>query len=510
MLGPGAYTKNNVTNQFAAVGLDAGLGGSWALSIGATFGSSSTATSSFGRAATGGFRSSPSAEAILALNGTTNTQGTGGNALSDPYALGNVVTVTRVLTTANALDVWNPAATNRTSAAVRRSLTDTSEHTEVDNNLTDVTAKVDGEFPVDLLGAGPIKAAFGGDYYHLTQPQSTNTNNGAGPSSTSSRGRTFAFARTGYAAFAEFLIPLVNQDMGIPLVDTLTLDVSGRYDSFSDFGDTKNPKVSLAWGITDGLQARGTFSTSFVAPNVHDVGGPAGVNSQTSVSGGAIGNRRVIPFASVNPLPYSQGPFSARGVGTAGTFVETPSTCLALNSVPGLSGTTAKLVDINGAAATSATLGTGSGEVYGCQLSTSGNSAFSGLTVRGANAGLKPERGLTYSAGIDFNAGQMWDVLDGLSGSITYYQTKFINVVTNQQVENNIPEDTSFGPASNPADGLPGWLPTDTIIQNSDRNPSAYRDAASAHLYHRRCPYSESLHHLARRVRLQSQLSLSD
>ncbi len=450
LLGPGAYSKQNTTNQFATLGLDADLGGDWAFSLGSTFGQSLTATRNFGQVT--------SAQATLALNGTTATNGNEGNALSDPYALGSTVSVTRVLTTANALDVWTPAATNRSAASVLRSLTDSSTDTEVYNNVTDLTMKVDGPLPFDLFGAGPVKAAFGGNYNHLTQPQYQASNNSAGPSSTSSRGRTFAFARTSYAAFAEFLIPIVNQDMGIPLVNTLTLDVSGRYDSFSDFGDTKNPKVSLAWGIFDGLQARGTFSTSFVAPNVHDVGGPAGVNSQTSVRAAQIGNRRLIPFASVNPLPYSQGPFSARGVGTAGTFVENAASCLALNgAVAGV----AAVAD-----ASSNVVAANDPSAYGCLLTTSGHAAFSGLRVGGGNASLKPERGLTYSAGIDFDAGRLWDALDGLSGSVTYYQTKFIDVVTNQQVENNIPEATSFGPASNPADGLPGWLPTDTVIQD--------------------------------------------
>ncbi len=458
LLGPGAYSKANNINQFAAIGVDWDLGNNWAFSLGSTLGSSESISHNYGTVA--------AAQAALALNGTTATSGNTSNALSDPYALGNVATVTRTLTTANALDVWMPAATNRTSASVLRSLTDNSANTTVYNNVADVTVKVDGPLPFDLLGAGPIKAAFGADYYHLTQPQYRATNNGAGPSSTSSAGTTWAFARTSYSAFAEFLIPIVNQDMGIPLVNTLTLDISGRYDSFSDFGDTKNPKVSLAWGIVDGLQARGTFSTSFVAPNVHDVGGSAGVNSQTAVSNTQITNSRIIPFLSVDPLPYSQGPFSARGVGTAGTFVENATSCLALNSVAGLSASTAKLVDIDGATPTSATLGSGPGQTYGCRLTTSSNSGFSGLQIGGANATLKPERGLTYSAGIDFDAGRLWDVLDGLSGSVTYYQTKFIDVITNQQVQANIPEATSFGPAVSASNPLGGWAITDPLIQD--------------------------------------------
>ncbi len=459
LLGPGAYSKQNTTNQFAAIGLDADLGGDWALTVLSTLGGSSTASRNSDQVS--------AAQAALALNGTTNTSGSNSNALSDPYALGNVVNVTRALTTANALDVWMPAATNRTSASVLRSITDSATNTVVYNNVSDLTIKVDGPLPFDPFGSGPIKAAFGGNYNHLTQPQYQANNNGTGPSSTSARATTFAFARTSYAGFAEFLIPIINPDMGIPLVQTFTLDASGRYDTFSDFGDTKNHKLSVAWGIIDGFSARGTFSSSFVAPNVHDVGGPAGVNSQTSVTNTQISNARVIPFMAVSALPYSQGPFAGRGVGTAGTFVQDPTSCLALNSVAGLSASTAALVDVNNTVVPTGTaVGNGTGQAYGCRLTTSSNTGFSGLQIGGANATLKPERGLTYSAGIDVDAGQLWDVLDGLTAEVTYYNTKFIDVVTNQQVQANIPEATSFGPAVSGSNPLGGWAITDPLIQD--------------------------------------------
>jgi iron complex outermembrane receptor protein len=456
LLGPGAFNKTEVTNQFATLGLDVDLGSNWALTIGSTLGSSSSSNRSNGGVA--------SAQATLALNGTTNTSGTGGNALVDPYNLNTVTTITRALTTANALDVWNPAATNRTSQAVLRSLVDSSSRTVAYSNVQDVTVKLDGPLG-DFWGAGDLKTAVGANYNHYTQPQYLSNNNGVGPSSTSSRGRTFAFNRTSYAAFAEFLIPLINQDMGIPLVQKLVINVSGRYDHFSDFGETKNPKASLAWDIIDGLAARGSYSTSFVAPNPHDVGGPEGINSQTAIQSSQITNSRVIPFRSVQALPYSTDPFTARGVGTAGTFVETPAACLALNSVSGLSSGTAALADINGTVvANSAPLGTGVGQAYGCRLTTQGNAGFGGLQIGGAKGDLKPQRGLTYSAGLDIDAGQLWDVLTGFTASITYYNTKFMDVITNQQVQANIPEATSFGPAVSASNPLGGWSPTDPNI----------------------------------------------
>jgi iron complex outermembrane receptor protein len=118
-------------------------------------------------------------------------------------------------------------------------------------------------------------------------------------------------------------------------------------------------------------------------------------------------------------------------------------------------------------------LGTGTGQAYGCRLTTNSNAGFAGLQLGGAKGDLKPQRGLTFSAGLDINAGLLWDVLQGLTANITYYNTKFMDVITNQQVQANIPEATSFGPACGTGSTsftpgtvgcLAGWSSTDPNI----------------------------------------------
>ncbi|MBA2587138.1 MAG: TonB-dependent receptor plug domain-containing protein, partial [Alphaproteobacteria bacterium] len=69
--------------------------------------------------------------ATLALNGTTNTAGS----LITPVA-GTTLTPNQLpLIAANALDVWNPVTTNRTSAAVLRTLTDSRSSISQVSNL---------------------------------------------------------------------------------------------------------------------------------------------------------------------------------------------------------------------------------------------------------------------------------------------------------------------------------------------------------------------------------------
>lgn len=68
--------------------------------------------------------------------------------------------------------------------------------------------------------------------------------------------------------YTEFAVPLVSPAMGIPLVRSLDLQLAGRYERYSDFGSVTNPKVALAWGMTDSLTLRANWAQSFLAPNI--------------------------------------------------------------------------------------------------------------------------------------------------------------------------------------------------------------------------------------------------
>ena len=72
-------------------------------------------------------------------------------------------------------------------------------------------------------------------------------------------------------AFGEVIVPLVDQNNSLPLVDRLELNVSARYTSTSDFGDTLDPKFGVVYEPFDGLRLRGTYSTSFRAPELNDL-----------------------------------------------------------------------------------------------------------------------------------------------------------------------------------------------------------------------------------------------
>ncbi|CAM3023475.1 TonB-dependent receptor [Pseudoalteromonas distincta] len=73
--------------------------------------------------------------------------------------------------------------------------------------------------------------------------------------------------REQYAAYIEF---------SIPLADNLELQLAGRYDDYSDFGTTTNPKVALRWAPNDEITVRGSWAQGFRAPSLAQVGlGPS-------------------------------------------------------------------------------------------------------------------------------------------------------------------------------------------------------------------------------------------
>ncbi|MEO5764054.1 MAG: TonB-dependent receptor, partial [Casimicrobiaceae bacterium] len=79
-------------------------------------------------------------------------------------------------------------------------------------------------------------------------------------------------SRRDEAAFVEFNVPIVRN---------LEATAAVRYDHYSDFGSTTNPKFSLRWNPVQSLLLRGSWGTGFVAPSLTQLFGlqTSGVSS---------------------------------------------------------------------------------------------------------------------------------------------------------------------------------------------------------------------------------------
>jgi len=83
-----------------------------------------------------------------------------------------------------------------------------------------------------------------------------------------SAGNSTSGERNAYAAFGELLWSPGD----------FQLSVSGRYDDYSDFGDSTNFKLAVAYDITDQLLVRASYGTSFIPP---DMGSLYGANAES-------------------------------------------------------------------------------------------------------------------------------------------------------------------------------------------------------------------------------------
>ncbi|MEN9633267.1 MAG: Vitamin transporter BtuB precursor [Verrucomicrobiota bacterium] len=71
-----------------------------------------------------------------------------------------------------------------------------------------------------------------------------------------------------YSGYIETIIPIFSPKRQIPLVHSLELTGSARYENYSDFGTTVRPKAGLNWKPSKGLMVRASFNEGFSAPNL--------------------------------------------------------------------------------------------------------------------------------------------------------------------------------------------------------------------------------------------------
>jgi iron complex outermembrane recepter protein len=133
-----------------------------------------------------------------------------------------------------------------------------------ESELTMYDAQVSGE--LFELPAGTVRMAAGAEYRDESVSDI--------PDDQFQRGLIFGTeavsangARDSWAAFVEF---------AIPVVEGLELSLAARYDDYSDFGNTTNPKLALRWAPIEQLALRASWGTGFRAPSLAQIGlGPS-------------------------------------------------------------------------------------------------------------------------------------------------------------------------------------------------------------------------------------------
>jgi len=166
--------------------------------------------------------------------------------------------------------------------------------------MEDYVLKLDG--PLFSLPGGRVRAAVGGEFQHNTEYIQNGANrtaipgegineeslpppqgfNGVGcyaplPCPPRTQPNQYAWdningsSRHISSAFAEVYVPIIGPENTLPLVQSLSLDAAGRFDDYSDFGGTTNPKLGLTWRLNPDVSIRGSWGSSFRAPSLTDL-----------------------------------------------------------------------------------------------------------------------------------------------------------------------------------------------------------------------------------------------
>ena len=158
--------------------------------------------------------------------------------------------------------------TGRTSDAVKVGLADYEQFFGSKQWLWEVNSKVDG--PLFHIPGGDVKIAAGvvarKEYY---DGKNTLSRIGFEENLGAQVGK-----RNVYSGFGELFIPIFGEDNAAPALQRLDVSLSARYDHYSDFGSTTNPKIGVNWAPLRGFTLRGSYGTSFHAPALPDLFGP--------------------------------------------------------------------------------------------------------------------------------------------------------------------------------------------------------------------------------------------
>jgi iron complex outermembrane receptor protein len=167
-------------------------------------------------------------------------------------------------TAAGTINFYNPGSGANDAANIAR-LVDSELAGQGKEELLDLRAILDGT--LFALPGGGVKLAIGYEFmYDKFQQRTVND----GPIGTLQASPFAQYSRHVNSVFGEIQVPIVGADNRMGFIHTLTLAGSVRYDHYSDFGHTVNPKIGINFKPVSWLGFRGNYSTSFNAPSPND------------------------------------------------------------------------------------------------------------------------------------------------------------------------------------------------------------------------------------------------
>jgi len=143
----------------------------------------------------------------------------------------------------------------------------------------------------DLFGAGEAVAVVGAEFADISYSNQYDPASEAGLIG-GSAGNSSAGERDWASLFFEYLMPITENS---------ELNIAGRYDDYSDFGDAFSPSVSYNINVTDSLSLRARWGQGFKAPSLADLYGPETFSAEDACDPVTGTCRQFDTFYNVNP-----------------------------------------------------------------------------------------------------------------------------------------------------------------------------------------------------------------
>jgi iron complex outermembrane receptor protein len=135
--------------------------------------------------------------------------------------------------------------------------------------------KADASSAIYKMPAGPLTMGLGLEYYR----DSVNyTNNYTLIREAASSGLENTVDSSGSRSWTGLFV-----EFNIPVVKDLDINLALRYDNYSDFGSTTNPKASFRWTPTKELLFRGSINSGFRAPSLFETYSPPSTTNTQSL-----------------------------------------------------------------------------------------------------------------------------------------------------------------------------------------------------------------------------------
>jgi len=171
---------------------------------------------------------------------------------------------TAPINTAAAAGTFNPAnlaaASNAATLAAAR---DWYQYGRGKHTMHNARLVLDG--PLFALPGGDARAAIGVEYlYEKIEATFTRGATAAQVAALTDR----VASRNVKSVFGEINLPILGEGSGI---HSLSVTASGRYDHYSDFGGTFNPKVGLNFAPVDWVKFRANWGKAFQAPGISTI-----------------------------------------------------------------------------------------------------------------------------------------------------------------------------------------------------------------------------------------------